>query len=86
MAYKQKLSSIIDELDKFVPDNHKHKIIEARALNAISASINVLELIRTSFTEQEYEDLTKKLLLAMKSGEPKKFTNKIRMLGEDDAD
>lgn len=78
----QKISSIIDELDRFVPDAHKHKIIEARALNAISAAINVLELMRTSFTEEEYEDLTKKMLLAIKSGEPKKFTNKIRMLGE----
>lgn len=82
----QKLSSIIDELDKFVPESHKHKIIEARAINAISASINVLELIRTSFSEEEYEDLTKKMLLAIKTGEPKKFTNKIRALGNNNED
>lgn len=86
MVNQKKLSSIIDELDSFIPDAHKHKIIEARAINAISASMNVLDLIKTSFSEAEYEDLTKKLLLAIKSGEPKKFVNKIRSLGESDAD
>lgn len=74
------LTNIIDELDRFVPEIHKHRIIEARATNAIHAVINVLDMIEDGFTEEETHDLTKKLILAIKSREISKFTNKIRAM------
>ena len=75
-----KVSSIVDELDRFVPESHKYRVIEARAVNAISSAVNVLELIDECFGEDESEDLMKKMILAIRSGEPKKFINKLRLL------
>ena len=82
MSGDKKFKSIIDELDNYVPETQKHQIIEVRATNAIVASINVTRLIYESFTAEEAEDLIKKMLLAIKSQNPKKFVNKIRYLGE----
>lgn len=74
--------SLVDEIDSFIPDKDRSKIIEVRANNVIGAAINILKLMEESFTEEEVEDLTKKFLLAIKAKESKKFTNKLRMLTE----
>lgn len=74
--------SLVDEIDSFIPDKDRSKIIEVRASNVIGAAINVLKLMEESFSEDEVEDLTKKFLLAIKTKESKKFTNKLRMLTE----
>lgn len=71
--------SFIDEIEQFIPEAHRSRVIESKAVNAISAAINVIELIKEYYPDNA-EDLTKKLLLAIKNEEPKRFTNKIRTL------
>lgn len=74
--------SIIDEINSFIPARHKDRVIEARASNVITAAINMLELLEESYTTEEVDDLTKKFLLAIKTKESRKFTNKLRSLTE----
>lgn len=74
--------SIIEELDRFVSDRDKHAIIEARANHVIVSAINLLQMIEESFTADDAERLTKRLFLAMKSQNPKKFENTVRQLRE----
>ena len=80
--YVKPTKSLVDEIDSFIPVKDRTKIIEVRATNVIGAAINVLKLMEESFSEEEIEDLTKKFLLAIKTKESKKFTNKLRVLSE----
>lgn len=70
--------SIIEELDRFVPQRDKHQIIEARASNVIASAVNLLALISESFSVEEAEELSKRLVGAIKNKDPDKFNRKIR--------
>jgi hypothetical protein len=49
----RKIAGILEELDRFVPERDKHVVIEARARNVVGAAINLLSLIRESFSDEE---------------------------------
>jgi hypothetical protein len=74
--------SVLDEINSFIPERHRDRVIEVRATNAIAAAINAIDLFEQTYTTEEVEDLTKKFLLAIKTKESKKFTNKLRSLTE----
>lgn len=74
--------SIIDELNSFIRTRDKHSVIESRAQHVIASAINLMEAIRENFTSKEFEELQRKLLIAIKKEDPKKFTSKIRALRE----
>lgn len=77
-----KIKSILDEFDMFVPDRQKHKVIESRAQNAIISAINIIKLIESSFDSEDSDDLIKKFFLSIKTGDANKFCKKIRILSE----
>jgi uncharacterized protein (UPF0305 family) len=70
--------SIIEELDRFVPQRDKHQIIEARASNVIASAMNLITLISESFSDEEADELSKRLVSAIKNQDPDKFNRKIR--------
>lgn len=72
------IRSVIDELDRLVPQRDKHHIIEARASNVIASCINVMQLISESFTDEDAEELNKRLISAIKNRDANKFNRKIR--------
>lgn len=74
--------NLIQEIDSFIPLKNREKIIEVRANNIIGAAINIIKLMEEHYSQEEVEDLTKKFLLAIKTKESKKFTNKLRTLTE----
>lgn len=73
-----KVKSIIEELDRFVPQRDKHQIIEARASNVIASAMNLLNLISESFTAEEADELNRRLINSIKNQDPDKFNRKIR--------
>lgn len=70
--------SLIEELDRFVPKRDKHLIIESRASNVIASAINLIELLEESFTDDESDELVRRLVLSIKNRNPDKFKRKIR--------
>ncbi|MNV35079.1 hypothetical protein D3C71_1265150 [compost metagenome] len=72
------MRSIINELDRLIPERDKHHIIEARASNVIASCINVMQLISESFSDAEAEELNKRLLGAIKNRDASKFNRKIK--------
>jgi sigma54-dependent transcription regulator len=73
-----RVKSLIEELDLFVPQRDKHQIVEARATNVIASAVNLMNLIAESFTEDEADELQRRLLGAIKNRDPDKFNRKIR--------
>jgi hypothetical protein len=70
--------NLIEELDRLVSEKDKHLIVEARASHIIASAMNLVQLIEDSFAEEESEELTKRLLSAIKNKDPDKFNRKIR--------
>lgn len=77
------IKNIIEELDKETQNHDKHLFVESKANHAIVAAINVLRLIDESFSDDEAEELRRRFINSVKSGDPRKFYRKIREMRED---
>jgi hypothetical protein len=75
-----KINSFIDELDRFVPAKSKHTVIESRASHIIASAINLVQLIRESYPEEDAQDLIKRLHRSIMSEDERKFLRKIKDL------
>jgi hypothetical protein len=73
-----KINSLLDELDKFVPAKSKHTVIESRASHIIASAINLVQLIRESYSDEDAQDLIKRLHRSIISEDNKKFLRKIK--------
>lgn len=76
------IKNIIEELDRELTNQDKHLFVESKANHAIVASINVLRLIDESFSLEEADELRRRFINSVKSGDPKKFYRKIREMRE----
>jgi len=72
------LKNIIDELDAIIPAKSKHTVIESRATHLIASAINLVKLIRESYTAEQSDDLVKRLHRSIISEDDRKFTRKIK--------
>ena len=72
--------TIIEELGQLVPVKNKHTVMEARAMHVISSAINLIESLRTNYSADLAEDLTKRLIRRIISEDPQKFQRKISQI------
>ena len=72
------VKSLIEELDQFVPQRDKHLVVEARASNVIASAVHLLNLISESFNDEEADELSRRLIGAIRNRDPDKFNRKIR--------
>ncbi len=74
------MKNFLDELDKFVPAKNKHSVIESRASHLIASAVNLVHLIKESYSEEEANDLVKRLYRSIMTEDEKKFSRKIKEL------
>ena len=74
--------SLLEELMGFVPEENKLNVVQSRASHVISSAIHLFEFIEQSFSEEEANDLSKRLLLAIKNKDPQKFSRGVESLHE----
>ena len=79
----QSFKSLLDELDRMVPERDKYTLIEARADHFLRSGINLLQLIQENFSQQEADELTRRLFNSLKNSDVTKFQRKIRQLKEE---
>jgi hypothetical protein len=79
---QKKTKSILEELDSMYQDRHEDRdrryIIESRASNVITAAIRLVEQINDAYPPEQAENLTRKLLNAIRDRDPSKFTRTVR--------
>ena len=85
---EDRFRGILDELTGHSPYNDKSLFIENRAQQVIASFTNLRRLIENSFEPALAEELTRRLLLAAKSGDGRKFSRKLTEVrkGRDDQD
>jgi hypothetical protein len=74
------IKNFIDELDRVVPAKNKHTVIENRASHIIASAVNLVHLIKESYSEEEAQDLIKRLYRSIITEDENKFGRKIKEL------
>lgn len=79
---QKKTRSILEELDSIYTERHtdqdRRYIIESRAANVISSAVRLIEQIEESFPADQAENLTRKLLNAIRDRDASKFVRTVR--------
>ncbi len=75
---QKKTRSLLEELDSMYIERDSRHVIETRASNIITSAIRLLEQIDQSYTPEQAENLTRKLINAIKLRDPGKFTRSVR--------
>lgn len=75
---QKKTRSLLEELDAMYIERDQRHVIETRASNVIASAIRLLEQIDETYTQEQAENLKRKLLNAINQRDPEKFTRSVR--------
>ena len=75
---QKKTKSLLDELDTYLLRKDNLDLVESRGNHIITGAINLLKYIRENVSEENAQDLEKRLLNSIRSGDPSKFTRGVK--------
>jgi len=75
--------SILEELDNLYIERDRRLVIENRAANIIASAIRLVEQIEAEFPPEQAENLTRKLLNAIRTKDSGKFSRSVRRTNAD---
>ena len=75
---QKKTRSILEELDAMYVERDRRLLIENRAANLIAHAVRLLEEIEREFPPDQAENLTRKLLNAIRTRDSGKFSRSVR--------
>lgn len=75
--------SILEELDSLYIERDRRLVIENRAANIIASAIRLVEQIEAEFPPEQAENLTRKLLNAIRTKDSGKFSRSVRRTNAD---
>ena len=77
---KKTTKSLLEELNSVSIKKNNEALIESRASHVIDSAINLLSLIRESFTPEQAYELERRMINSIKGGDSAKFVRSIRRL------
>ena len=80
---QKKTRSILDELDALYAERDQNLVIESRATHVIASAIRLIEQIESTYSQEQAENLTRKLLNAIRNKDADKFARSVRRTHED---
>lgn len=75
---QKKTRSILEELDTLYIERDRRLLIENRASNIIESAIRLVEQIEAEYPAEQAENLTRKLLNAIRTKDSGKFSRSVR--------
>lgn len=75
--------SVLEELDNLYVERDRRLVIESRANNVIHSAIRLIEMIESEYSTEQAENLTRKLLNAIRNKDLGKFARSVRRTHED---
>lgn len=79
---QKKTRSLLEELETIGAKRDVKHVVESRANNIITSAINLLEFMQKHYDQETVEVLEKKLLSAVKSRDPVKFSKQIKRINK----
>lgn len=84
---QKKTKSILEELDTLYEEKYAERdrryIIETRASNVIASAVRLIEQIEAEFPSDQADNLTRKLLNAIRTKDSGKFARSVRKTDAD---
>ena len=80
---QKKTRSLLEELDSLYVERDRRLIIETRADSIISSAIRLIEQIEAEFGAEQADNLTRKLLNAIRLKDSGKFSRSVRKTNVD---
>jgi hypothetical protein len=84
---QKKTKSILEELDTLYEEKYAERdrryIIESRASNVIASAVRLIEQIEAEFPSDQADNLTRKLLNAIRTKDSGKFSRSVRKTDAD---
>lgn len=84
---QKKTKSILEELDTLYEEKYAERdrryIIESRASNVIASAVRLIEQIEAEFPSEQADNLTRKLLNAIRTKDSGKFSRSVRKTDAD---
>lgn len=77
-----KTTGILHEISNYVPQKNKEDLIEMRAHHVISSVIFLMETIEECYSQEDAEQLKRRLLSSIKGQDPERFKRSIRKVKE----
>lgn len=77
---KKRTRSLLEEINNLSPTKDRINILESRGTNAISAIMNVLEMVDANYSEEDAQDIQKRIMLSIKNRDPERFNRGIKNL------
>ena len=78
----KKFRGLIDELLDYAPQRDTELFIESRGQQVIASARNLIRLIRENFEADQADDLSKRLLRAIATGDESKFSRRLKAIRE----
>lgn len=75
---QKKTRSILEELDSLYVERDRRLIIETRADSIIASAVRLIEQIEAEFGPEQADNLTRKLLNAIRTKDAGKFSRSVR--------
>ncbi len=79
---QKKTRSLLEELETLHIKRDSRYLIESRADNIIASACNLLDLIESTYSPEDAENLTRKLLNSIKSRDARKFKRSLGRVNE----
>ena len=80
---QKKTRSILEELNSMYVERDRRIVIESRAESVIASAVRLLEQIDAEFPPEQAENLTRKLLNAIRTRDAGKFSRSVRRTNAD---
>ena len=77
---KKRTRSLLEEINSIAPVKDKAQLLESRGSNALSSVINLLEMIDANFSDEEAQDLQKRIMLSIKNRDTDRFLRGVKKL------
>lgn len=74
----KKTRSLLEELESLYIERDRKVLIENRATNVIEAAVRLIEQIESEYTPEQAENLTRKLLNAIRTKDVGKFSRSVK--------
>ena len=80
---KKRTRSLLEEINDLAPARDMTSLLESRGANAISALINLMEMIDVNYDSATAQDLQKRIMLSVKNRDPERFNRGVKKLRND---
>ena len=79
---QKKTRSTLDELDSLLSHRDRESLLESRASNIIQSAINIINVIRETYSQDVAADLERRLINSIRGQDSSKFIRGVRKLKE----